>query len=261
MDTTTITALLVLLALALLGAMAFTQARYKAKKANREKLLHLSTENKKLQALLRSLPGDYLSIELRDFIYRTLIMNMNQMMELDKSNSKFIQDDLDQIVELRRALHTTTSGKESDKPVTNIEQANAARAGLKALYQYIKTAFEHRQLTRPEAQSLLDEIEHRLVKTAADFYTARAEMAQKQKRFKEAMSLWRKVTETYSNSRLASQYQKPSMEAQAKMRQMQAEWKEANRERNEQQAKVMQEKLGQWAEEQDDWKKKHLYDE
>lgn len=256
----TITFLLLALALVLVGAMVFAQIRHKHHAQSREKLMHLSTENKKLQALLRSLPGNYLSLELRDFIYRTLISNYKQMLSLDKGNSKFLQSDLDDVIAQRKALHAGTLPIQGES-LTNIEQANSARAGLKALYQYIKIAFEHKHLTKTEAQSLLDEIESRLVETGADFFAARAELSLRQKRYREAMSLWRKAMETYSKSRLAGQYQQKISEARSRIRYIQNEWKEANRERSEEQAKVMQEKMDAWTAEQDQWKKKHLYDD
>ena len=258
--TTTITFILLAMTLALIAAMVIAQIKHKQSAHVRDRLVHLSTENKKLNALLRSLPGNYLSIELRDFIYRTLIANYKQMLQLDKGNSKFLQSDLEEAVEQRKALHAGALSQ-SGENVTNIEQANSARAGLKALYQYIKSAFEHKQLSKSEAQSLLDEIESRLVETGADFFAARAELSLRQKRYREAMSLWRKAMETYSNSRLAGQYQRNIADARSRIRQIQNEWKEANRARNEEQARVMQDKMDAWAAEQDQWKKKHLYDD
>ena len=256
-----LTLFLVLVAIALVGAMVGTQIRYKTQVANRERLMVLSTENKKLQALLRSLPGNYLSRELRDFIYRTQIVNLKQMMDLDKGQSRFLQADLDTAIEQRQALQLGQLDGVTTEPLSEIEQANNARSGLKALYQYIKTAFEQRQLQKPEAQTLLSEIEHRLLETGADFYAARGEQAYQQKRYKEAMSLWRKSMETYSNSRLASDYQRKISAARSRIRKIQQDWKELNKDRNDEQARVMQDQVNAWAAEQDDWKKKQLYDD
>ncbi|MEX1058473.1 MAG: hypothetical protein WED11_12120 [Natronospirillum sp.] len=256
-----LTIFLVLVAIVLIGAMGATQVRYKRQMVNRERLLHLSTENKKLQSLLRSLPGSYLSRELRDFIYRTQIVNLKQMMDLDKGQSKFLQADLDTAIEQRQAVQLGQLDDTANDHLSDIEQANGARAGLKALYQYIKTAFEQRQLQKEEAQLLLTEIEHRLLETGADFYAARGEHAYKQKRYKEAMSLWRKSMETYVNSRLAGQYQRKINAARNRIRKIQQDWKELNRERNDAQARAMQKQMDDWAAEQDEWKKKQVYDD
>lgn len=256
-----ITVSLVVVALILMSAMGWMHVRYRNLQANREKLLHLGTENKKLQAMLRSLPENYLSTDLRDFIYRTLIANLKQMMELDRHGSRFLQVDMDEAVEQRRMLHASHQGDTHYETITDVEQANKARAGLKALYRYIKLAYEQRQLTRQEAQALLDEIEHRLVQTGADFYINKAHYAHKRKRFREATALWRKAMETYGNSRLSSQYQKRMAQARAEIRKLQNEWKELNRERNEQQAATMQKKMDEWMQEEEGWKKKQLYDD
>ncbi len=255
------TAFLIVSMALLLGGMLFMQVRYKQQAHAREKLLHTSTENKKLQALLRSMPPHYLSYELLDFIYRTLISNQQQMIELDKSNSKFLQSDLNEMVAQRRALHAGAAQEHEPMEGSDVDQANAARAGLKALYQYIKHAYESRQLTRAEAQKLLDEIEHRLIETGAGFYAEKAKFAQRQKRYKEAIAFWRKAADTYNRSRFSGQYQQRISEARSRIRQVQNEWREANRERNDAQAQELNEQLAEWAEEQDSWKKKHLYDD
>lgn len=255
------TAFLIISMALLLGGMLFMQIRFKQQTHAREKLLHLSTENKKLQALLRSMPAHYLSYELLDFIYRTMINNQQQMIELDKSNSKFLQSDLNDMLAHRRALQAGAAQQHEPMEGSDVDQANAARAGLKALYQYIKHAYENRQLNRAEAQKLLDEIEHRLLETGASFYADRARAAQRQKRYKEAIAFWRKSADVYNRSRFSSQYQQRISEARHQIRQLQNDWREANRERNEAQAQELNEQLAEWAEEQDSWKKNHLYDD
>ncbi|TGG94917.1 hypothetical protein E4656_00350 [Natronospirillum operosum] len=256
-----ITVSLVALATLLLGVMAWMHVRYRKMVADREKILQMGTENKKLQAMLRSLPENYLSPGLKDFIYRTLINNLQQMMELDRSHNRFLQVDLDETIEQRQVAQANPVSDDQHEPITNIEQANHARAGLKALYRYIKIAYESRHLSRQEAQALLNEIEHKLVQTGAEFYTHKAEHAHRQRRYREAIALWNKAAETYTKSRLASQYQKKANHARGQARKLQEEWKEVNRARNEAQAEAMQKKMDAWMEDEESWKKKQLYDE
>ncbi|MCH8550821.1 MAG: hypothetical protein LAT62_02725 [Natronospirillum sp.] len=256
-----ITVSLVVLALVLMGAMAWMHVRYRNLQASREKLLQLGTENKKLQAMLRSLPDNFLSRALKDFIYRTLITNLKQMMELDRHSSRFLQMDLEEAIEHRRLVQANYQGESEHEPITDISVANKARAGLKSLYRYIKVAYEQRQITRQEAQALLDEIENRLVQTGAEFYIAKAQYARRQKRFREATALWRRAMETYGQSRLSAQYQQRMAQCRSEIRKLQEEWKEINRERNEAQTAAMQKEMDKWMEEEEGWKKKQLYDD
>ncbi|MFC3852534.1 hypothetical protein ACFOSD_00440 [Salinispirillum marinum] len=251
--------LLVLVAVGVVGVMAFMHFKYGSSQSKRERLLSIANDNKKLQNLLRTMPGNYLSKDLRDFMYRTIINNYKTLIKEDR-RSRFLQSDLNEITAQRQAFLEGRL-KPPAEPVIEVEHANAARAGLKSMFGHIKRAYEDRQLKGQEAQALVAEVEHRLVITAADFFRSRARHAHKKKRYREAMALWRKSIENISGSKFVGQYKQRILEGRAKIKEIEKEWKEQNKEAAEARSEVLAEKLDEWASAEDEWKKKQVYDD
>lgn len=256
---TIIPVLLVIVAVVVIGTMAYMHFKYGSSKSKREQLLQISNDTKKLQNLLRTMPGNYLSKDLRDFMYRTMINNYRTLIKEDKK-SRFLQADLNEVTAQRQAF-LEGKLKPPSEPVIEVEHANNARAGLKSLYGHIKAAYQQRQIKGQEAQALIEEVEHRLVITAADFFRSRARHAHKKKRYREAMALWRKSIENIASSKYVGQYKQRIIEGKTKIKEIEKEWKEQNKAAAEARADVLAEKLDEWTSAEDEWKKKHLYDD
>src|SRR5690554_3779440 len=95
--------LLVIVAVIVIGVMGYMHFKYGNSKLKREQLLQISNDTKKLQNLLRTMSGNYLSKDLRDFMYRTMINNYRTLIKEDKK-SRFLQSDLNEVTAQRQAF-------------------------------------------------------------------------------------------------------------------------------------------------------------
>ena len=257
MSTTTISIALVVGIIIIVCIMAIVQARHAARVRRLARIQLLSTQNKQIRSALSSFARSLLSPQLKDFLFQILIANYKQILALNPDNPDYVKSDLAQAVTERQ--ESKNQKEASSTGLTELSQVNSARSTLKSIYDLIKASYENKRIDSKIAEKLLLEVEDKMLSSAVDFYSLKGVDALANKRFKEAMSSWSKVSDVLNASKNKAQYRQEIIDAQAHVKDVQKKWREYNAATNEKNAELAEE-MDSFLTKQDDWKKRQDYD-
>lgn len=240
---------MILLVGGLLVTMFVVQARHKANVRRRQKIQSFATQNKKMESILRNLPPQYLTEDVRSFIYQAMAQNIRQMLKLKADNIDYLRSDL----EVLKRQQESKPSKEVVK-ITTSEQANQTRGALRSLFEVVKEAYEQKRLLGKEAERMIQQIERRMMEAAIEFYDFQIANSERQKRFKEAIGLTKKMIEMLSRSKRHEEYRQKLMTAKAHVDELYNAWKEHTKEQNTDKTSLA-DSMEELLNEGDDWKK------
>jgi len=257
--TTIITAGLILFVLVGFIAMIIVQTRHKNAVRKRERLIQLSTQIKKLQNILRSLPPHFLTPELKDFIFDTIIYNYQKSIEMNPSNVKYLKSDLEQVT-IQRQQHKQQKPNTTTSPIMDSNKANLARSTLKALHGFLIDSYKAKRINGKIAEKLIHHTEYKLLETAIEFFVTKAESGLANHNFNEARGLYQKAADTISKSKHKANFQQELIAYHNRAKEIQVQWREHNSAMNQGRDKQQSEDFDKWDKEQDEWKVRHDYD-
>jgi hypothetical protein len=239
-----------------LVGMLVSQARHKALVARNDKIKKLTLQQRQVQNLLRSLPANYLSMELRDFLYQAVLQNLKSHAELIPDRSMFLREDYDQLAAEREQVKL-----DPPAPITilmSVDQASIYRSLLKSLHQFIRNNFATGRLEKAYAESLLKQVALKLVETAVDFFTLTAREFRKKNKYRQTTHAFQKALDTIKDSPFANEFKAESFKIQSELTQEVDQWNLLlDAERAEAQAKLDAE-ISAEQDEENSWKKKRI---
>ena len=239
-----------------LVGMLVSQSRHKALVARNDKIKKLTLQQRQVQNLLRSLPANYLSMELRDFLYQAVLQNLKSHAELAPDRSRFIREDYEQFKAEREKVKLDPP--EPIHILMSVDQASIYRSLLKSLHQFIRNNFATGRLEKAYAENLLKQVALKLVETAADFFTLTAREFRKKKKYRQTTHAFQKALDAIKTSPFANEFKAESFKIQSELTEQVDEWNLLrDAEREAAQAKL-DEELAAVEDEENSWKKKRI---
>ena len=257
-NTTLFTVIAIVIVAIMIVGMMVSQGRYKALEARNNQIKMLALQQRRLQNLLRSLPSNYLSPELRDFLYQALLQNLKSHGALVPDKNTLLKDDFDQLKAERERV------KQNPPPPLDIlmsaDRASTYRGLLKSLYQFIRSNYETGRLKKDHAEKMLKQIEIKLVETAVEFFTLTGKEFRQQSQFRQTRNAYQKALDTIEASPYAAQFQQESFKIRSDLDKVIEDW-HASRNAQSQASQVkLAEEMTSLVDDQDSWKKKQTYE-
>jgi hypothetical protein len=246
-----------LLAIMIVG-MLISQSRHKALEARNNQIRMLTLQQRRLQNLLRSLPSNYLSIEMRDFLYQALLQNLKSQMSLLPDKNDLLKDDYSQIAEERERVKANPPPMSKD--ILSADQASVYRGLLKSLYQFIRRNYETGRLKKEHAEKMIKQVEIKLVETAVDFFTLTAQEFLTQKKFRQTRNAYQKALDTIEESPYSGQFKQDSVKIRAKLNSVVDEWRSSREVDSQAASQKLAGEMEDLVDDQDSWKKKQTYE-
>ena len=226
----------------LIGSMLFVQTRHKMNMARVQKINALVAQNKKLQNILRTLPPQYMTKEMRDFIYQIIIQNFKQILNLKPENPKLVRSDIEQLTSEREKSRLNPKDV-GPAQINSIESANMVRTTLKSLFTTVKEAYADKRIVGSDAERLIQQIEARMMNAAIQFYETQISLYRQNSRFTEAVSFARKMIELLSKSKRKELYKEQIIRAESVLQEVKAQMEANNSEKREQRKEKMENQL------------------
>jgi len=226
----------------LIGSMLFVQTRHKMNMARVQKINALVAQNKKLQNILRTLPPQYMTKEMRDFIYQIIIQNFKQILNLKPENPKLVRSDIEQLTSEREKSRLNPKDV-GPAQINSIESANMVRTTLKSLFSTVKEAYADKRIVGSDAERLIQQIEARMMNAAIQFYETQISLYRQNSRFTEAVSFARKMIELLSKSKRKELYKEQIIRAESVLQEVKAQMEANNSEKREQRKEKMENQL------------------
>ncbi len=244
---------------AMLVAMLVVQTRHRNQAATRERLQQLNTQYRRINSILRNLPPAYLSVEVRDFLYRMLIQNLKTQSGLSPEQKKMLGSEIEQLTQEREQVRKHPPRGDGTISLDG-EETKRNRQILKTLHGYVKQHFEAGHLSRLDAEKMLMQLELKLVETALDYFKGRGVDARKHQRYREARVAVQKAIDTITTSRHGQQFKQEEIELRTLLDTIITGWRQHRVEQSSGQSQKLAEEMENMIEDEDSWKKKNVYD-
>lgn len=238
----TIIMVLVVGVVILIGSMVFVQTRHKMNMARVQKINAFVAQNKKLQNILRTLPPQYMTKEMRDFIYQIIIQNFKQILNLKPENPNLVRNDIEQLTSEREKSRLNPKDV-GPAQINSIESANMVRTTLKSLFTTVKEAYADKRIVGSDAERLIQQIEARMMNAAIQFYETQISLYRQNSRFTEAVSFARKMIELLSKSKRKELYKEQIIRAESVLQEVKAQMEANNSDKREQRKEKMENQL------------------
>lgn len=235
----------------LVGSMLFVQARHKINMARVQKINALVAQNKKLQHILRTLPPQYMTKEMKDFIYQVIIQNYKQILIYKPENPEYVRSDIEQLRKEREKSQFAPKPK-GPAQINSIESANMVRTTLKTLFDAVKEAYASKRIVGNDAERLIQQIEARMMNAAIQFYEAQINLFKKNNRLTEAAGYARKMLDLLSKSKRNELYKEQTIRAENLLSSIKSEMEANNSEKRAERAEQMENSLDQFADSGED---------
>lgn len=218
----TIITILVVGALILVGSMFFVQARHKMNMKRVKQINELVAQNKKLQHILRTIPPQYLTKEMRDFVYQLIIQNFKQILKLKPENPNVVRSDIEQMQKDREKAAVTPK-EIGPAEINSVESANMVRSTLRSLFDSVKDAYAKKRIGGSDAERLIQQIEARMMNAAIQFYENQIGIYRRNSRYTEAVSFARKMQDLLAKSKRKDLYKEQIVRAEQLLRELKGE--------------------------------------
>ena len=258
-NTTTLTVLMVTLISAMIIAMLIMQAKHKQMAAARDRLHALSTQYRKLNNTLRTLPTSYLTPELKDFLYQALLQNLHAQLKLNPDQKSLLLSDIEQLTAERVAMRNKASSVLIPGP-TNADEASVHRQTLKSLHLFIRRNYDAGRLNAASAEKLMHQVEYKLIDTAVDFFRQRGQQTEKAKNYREARIAYQKALDAIQTSKHAALFKQDEIGLRKRLDDVVSKWRAHRAQLSKGQSAKLAEGVGSLIEDQESWKKKNVYD-
>jgi hypothetical protein len=246
-----------ILAIMIIG-MLVSQSRHKALEARNNQIRMLTLQQRRLQNLLRSLPANYLSIEMRDFLYQALLQNLKSQMNLLPDKNDLLKDDYKQFAEERERVKANPPPPTKD--ILSADQASVYRGLLKSLYQFIRRNYETGRLKKEHAEKMMKQVEIKLVETAVDFFTLTAEEFITQKKYRQTRNVYQKALDSIEESPYSSQFKQETVKIRSKLNNVVEQWRSSRETDSQEASQKLAGEMENLVDDQDSWKKKQTYE-
>jgi hypothetical protein len=236
--------------------MLVSQAQHKALMVRNEKIKKLSLQQRQVRNLLRSLPSNYLSMELRDFLYQAVLQNLKTHADLIPDRNMYLIEDYEQLKAEREQVKLDPP--EPIKILMSVDQASIYRSLLKSLNQFIRNNFATGRLEKARAESLLKQVGIKLVETAVDFFTLTAREFRKKDKYRQTTQAFQKALDTISHSPYANEFKAESFNIQSELTDEVNTWTGIRDAERDAALAKLEGELAAADDEENSWKKKRI---
>jgi len=246
-----------ILAIMIIG-MLVSQSRHKALEARNNQIRMLTLQQRRLQNLLRSLPSNYLSIELRDFLYQALLQNLKSHIELVPDKNDLLKDDFNQLKEERERVKQNPPA-----PIGSLltaDQASVYRGLLKSVYQFIRRNYETGRLKKDHAEKMLKQVEIKLIETAIDFFMLTGKEFRAVNKFRQTRNAFQKALDAIEESAYAGQFKQESVKIRNELNKVINDWRASREQTSHEASGKLADEMESLVDDQDSWKKKQTYE-
>jgi len=237
-------------------AMLIAQGKHRTKLARQEKITQLSTQIKRMQNTLRTLPAKYWTEELQDFIFQSLITAYKQSIEINPKQKEYLQSDMQLVINQRQQIK---NNKQTSNNAIEYDKVNLYRSALKTLHSYIQHCYNVKRIPSSMAESLIEQSEIKMLEATCDFYSHAADNSVSKDAYREAHSHTQKAIEFISKSKHKEKFNQQSIELSNSLKDIQIKWREHTAEKNKntnpnslsQTLDALDQNEGQWEQKQD----------
>ena len=247
----------ILIAVMVVGMM-ISQSKHKALAAKNNQLRMLNQQQRRLQNLLRSLPENYLSPELRDFLYQAILNNLKSFISLQPEKSAMLKEEYDTLSREREQMKANPP--KGSNQLLSADQTSAYRGLLKSLYEFIRRNYQTGRLTKEHAEKMIKQVELKLVETAIDFFTTTAKDLIAQNKAPQARNVYQKALDTIEKSPHSAQFKQDGMKIRAEMEKATEAIRAIREQRAEAESAKLADQMESLANEEESWKKRQTYD-
>lgn len=257
-NTTILTVIGVALLAFVVVGMLISQSRHRALEAKNNQIRMLALQQRRLQNLIKTLPANYLSVELRDFLYQALIQNIQQHMALMKTGNELLNVELETTVKEREAARKNPPSATSE--LISPEKASVYRGLLKSVYQFIRRNYETGRLTKEDAEKMISQVEVKMAETAIDFFLLTAREAKRNGHFRQARNAYQKSLDAIEDSAHAAQFKQEGFKIRSELNQLIDQWRDTREQKNTTASEKLAGEMETMVGDQESWKKKHDYE-
>lgn len=247
----------VCVAFVVIGLMV-SHSRYRALAKKNDQIRSLTLQQRRMNNLLRTLPANYLSTDLRDFLYQAMLQNLKSQLALVKDKNDLLKSDYEQL-KREHAMVKASPTETSAEPLSS-DQTSIYRGLLKTLYEFIKSNYESGRLKKDHAEKILTQVQLKLVETAVDYFTLTANQFYQQKNYRQSRNAYQKALEAINDSSLASQFNQESVKLRSQLDKITEEWRESRKSASEAASTKLAGEMESLVDDQESWKKKHDYE-
>ena len=223
----------------------------------------LSKRAASLQHMLDNFPENFLGNELKVLICKSLINIYEQLINIGSNKSQCNA----QIANISQRLQTLAS-ESSDKPYQALEnpaQIKEVKAQLNMLYGFINKLLTQNSIGKAQAQAYTQQLQVLLTQTSIDHYAIAARQAEEQQKIPLAIHYYQSALDKLNKESLSKAYHQYAINYQQKINELRALTPQVTKDPlPEQGAETTTAASEEWDKfldtDEDDWKKKSVYD-
>lgn len=257
-NTTLFTIIGIILLATMAVGMFVSQSRHKALELRNNQIRMLGLQQRRLQNLIRTIPPNYLSIELRDFLYQALLQNLKSQLELVNDKNNLLKDDYERISAEKDRVKQNPPKTNGEK--YSADQTSIYRGLLKSVHQFIKRNYETGRLKKADAEKMIKQVELKLIETAVDFFVLVGDERRQSNDYRQSRNAFLKAIDVIEQSPHADEFKQESMKIKASLNQITEMWRESREQASKIGAEKLAGELEHFVEDQDSWKKKQTYE-
>lgn len=252
--------------LILLVGYAFIAHALEKRRVQRLRLLNaLKGRERNFKYMITGLPANFLPAELSSLIYRALIETCEQLAKLEPKEPYHRADASQYTAQM------STLNQAPGTPRVRLEnptQIKEVREQLQELFRFVAQQEHQQQINKVQAAAYGDQIKRLALQISVDNYVMQARLAQQQSKRRLAVHFYSLARKQLSGANANHNYDKQIAQLQTIITKLE-EAPEAQSEQSEQSkstAKITNKEQGpiskEWEQfgEEDEWKKKQVYD-
>ena len=246
------------LALGLIFVVYSKQSAEKRRIEHIRRLRALGDRARNLMFLMEEIPAHYLDQNMRVFLARSIVELFQQQYdaEQDSKVAKHLEN-------ANQMLDFATNNKNiSAVPVTDIQTANNVRRNLKMLHKHITIQYQEKKISHAAAQGFLKQLRKAFTQTIIEVYASAGKKAERESKPKVAALHYRRVISEMGKNNQSGDYTDQILAIKKRINALdEAVNKQEQQERLEgQQSDQLTKELEKMVEEEEQWKKKQVYD-
>lgn len=238
--------------------VVFTKQRNEKKRVQHVKSVRaLGDRARNLMFLLDEIPAHYLDQNMRIHL-ATIIMELFQKQYNavpDDKVAKHLQNAKQMVDFAQKNKNVSTV------PVTDIQTANNVRRNLKILHKHIQQQYKDKRITHPQAQGYLKQLRKAFTQTIIEVYASAGKKAEREMKPKIAALNYRRIMTEMGKQNQGGEYTDQILATKKRVDELEEEaTKQEQRARLEGGDDALTKELEKMEQQEDDWKKKQVYD-
>ena len=253
----------IIILLSALACYAFISQAIEKRRIQKQRILMtLKTKHRNFVHMIGGIPHNFLPIDLLNLVYRALIHTCEQLARIEPNNIQYQND-----ISLYSSQLGTLSKNSSTQSflLEDPQQMKDVRQHLQELQRFVLQLETLKKITKPQAQSYVDQIKRLAIQMTVDTYVYHAKQAQQQEKIRLAihyLTLAKKLLTTENTTHTFDVQIAQLSTALAKLEEnaLAGDQSKPGKESIDEQASKEWESFNKKEQATADWKKKQIYD-